>query len=104
MTAQDYRISINELLSEVHDDTVLEACYEILKNAVKISNTHIVGHETNDTPITKSQLENDADAYETSLSDEELLEMIEESERNFEEGNFHTMEEVDKMIESWKNR
>ena len=63
-----------------------------------------MGHETNGTPITKSQLENDADAYETSLSDEELLEMIEASEKDFENGNTYTMEEVRKMAESWKNR
>ncbi len=44
------------------------------------------------------------DAYETSLSDEELLEMIEASEKDFENGNTYTMEEVRKMAESWKNR
>jgi len=59
MTAQDYRISINELLNEVSDDTVLEACYEILKNVVKVSDTHIVGYETDGKPITKLQLENE---------------------------------------------
>jgi len=59
MTAQDYRISINDLLNEVHDDTVLEACYEILKNVVKINDTHIVGYETDGAPITKLQLENE---------------------------------------------
>ena len=89
MTAQDYRISINDLLSEVHDDTDLEACYEILKNVVKVQST---------------APENDADAYETSLSDEELLEMIEASEKDFENGNTYTMEEVRKIAESWKNR
>lgn len=48
--------------------------------------------------------ENNADAYETSLSDEELLEMIEASEKDFENGNTYTMEEVRKIADSWKNR
>jgi len=48
--------------------------------------------------------ENNVDAYETSLSEEELLEMIEASEKDFENGNTYTMEEVRKMAESWKNR
>lgn len=48
--------------------------------------------------------ENNTDAYETSLSDEELLEMIEASEKDFENGNTYTMEEVRKIADSWKNR
>ena len=59
MTAQDYRISINQLLDQVGDNTVLEAYYEILKNVVKVNKTRIVGYETDGTPITKLQLENE---------------------------------------------
>ncbi len=59
MTAQDYRISINQLLDQVGDNTVLEAYYEILKNVVKVNETRIVGYETDGTPITKLQLENE---------------------------------------------
>lgn len=73
MTAQDYRISINDLLNEVHDDTVLEACYEILKNAVKINGTRIVGYETDGTPITKLHLENEVVAAQKRVASGEFI-------------------------------
>lgn len=48
--------------------------------------------------------EADISFSDTSLSDEELIAIIEDGERDFETGNFHTMEDVDKMIESWKSK
>ena len=48
--------------------------------------------------------EADISFSDTSLSDEELLAIVEEGEKDFENGNFYTMEEVDKMIESWKSK
>jgi len=43
-------------------------------------------------------------SYDTSLSDEELLAILEKSEKAFENGETYTMEEVEKIAESWKNR
>ena len=48
--------------------------------------------------------ENATPYNDTSLSDEELLEIIEASEKDFENGNTYTMEEVRQIAESWKNR
>lgn len=73
MTAQDYRVSINQLLDKVGDDTVLEACYEILKNAVKINGTRIIGYETDGTPITKLQFENEVVAAQKRVASDEFI-------------------------------
>ena len=48
--------------------------------------------------------ENGTASYDTSLSDEELLAILEKSEKAFENGETYTMEEVEKIAESWKNR
>jgi len=61
------------LLNEVHDDTVLEACYEILKNVVKVNDTRIVGYETDGTPINKTKLENEVVAARERVASGEFI-------------------------------
>ncbi len=73
MTAQDYRISINQLLDQVGDNTVLETYYEILKNVVKLNETRIVGYETDGMPIPKLQFENEVIAARERVVSREFI-------------------------------
>ena len=79
MTAQDYRISINDLLSEVHDDTVLEACYEILKNVVKIKDTRILGErESKHESLRKAIKEGEESGFVENFDPDVLLASLHE--------------------------
>ncbi len=85
MTARDIKFSINQILDNTKDHTVLEAYYEILKNLIKVQKNQVVGYDVEGEAITRKVLEKNV----TGAS------------MNIENGNFIRHEDLKKDIENW---
>lgn len=81
MDIQAEKLLLIEQLLRIRDVRVMEQVRELLK---KESNP-IVGYEVDGRPITQH----------------DFIKMIEQSEKEYESGNYQTMEELEKESESW---
>ncbi len=59
MTAQQARKSINQVLNEVTDPTVLEAYYQILMNLMMVHENPAIGFDADGKPLTAKGLEHE---------------------------------------------
>ena len=57
MSTKKLKISINQLIEQINDDTILEAYYEILVKLLKVQRAQIVGFNLNGESITREGLE-----------------------------------------------
>jgi len=85
MTAKDIKFSINQILDNTKDHTVLEAYYEILKNLIKVQKTQVIGYDADGEAITRAVLEKN----------------VSDASKNIENGNFIRHEDLKKDIENW---
>ncbi|MEL6865657.1 MAG: hypothetical protein AAFP19_14615 [Bacteroidota bacterium] len=85
MTIQDLRLSINQMLDQIEDDTILEAYLEILKNLIKIQGAQIVGYQTDGSAITRAQLNQD----------------VLKAKKDVESGLFISHEDLKREMKNW---
>ncbi len=82
MTARDIRLSINQILENTEDSTLLEAYYVILQNLVKVQQNQVAGYDINGQPMTRDEFEL----------------KIKEISGNIEKGNFISHEDLKKTL------
>ena len=81
MDIQAEKLLLIEQLLQVKDARVIEQVRELLKK----ENNRIVGYEANGQPITH----------------QDFIRKIEQSEMEYSQGNFQTIEELEKESEKW---
>ncbi len=57
MSTKELKLSINQIIEQTNDATILEEYYEILKDLLEVQQTQIIGYDENGQSITKQKLE-----------------------------------------------
>ena len=81
MDIQSEKLLLIEQLLRIRDTRVIEQVRELLKK----ENNPVVGYEADGRPITQ----------------QEFIKMIEQGEQEYGQGNYQTIEELEKESESW---
>ncbi len=81
MDIQTEKLLLIEQLLQIRDASVIEQVRELLKR----ENNQVVGYEADGRPITH----------------QDFIKKIEQSEMEYDKGNFQTIEELEKESEKW---
>ena len=84
MSTAELRNRIDDFLNQV-DENFLKVVHAMLETQVENQASQIVGYEPNGDPITLAQLK----------------EKVKQGEKDYEDGNYVTLEQLDKEMEQW---